>query len=160
MCIFTNTFPTELPITPPKPQNTTIKPPPGFPVAADNIESEGTTDKNNIKSHKRKDGSISLPDEGFHVIAVDPETGKGLKDWLTAKHYECGGRQAIECTSITFHDITPDSKTGQFNNVVLAHYESHPLVWGRPRYRVAQYEIDLQVSLHFEVQLSNFSQAS
>lgn len=65
-------------------------------------------------------GSTSKVPLGMHV--VDQETGKGLREFLLQKGTEMG-QQKTDLKSISFHDITPDMRTGEFQNQMLGHYD-------------------------------------
>ena len=85
----------------------------------------------------RKDGGIGFtPKSPLGMQLVDKETGKGLREFLLQKGKECGMRKR-ECKSITFHDFTPDMRTGNHRNILLGHYEADK---GE---RVNVYEVDL-----------------
>ncbi|PMD35020.1 hypothetical protein L207DRAFT_638481 [Hyaloscypha variabilis F] len=68
---------------------------------------------------------------------VDPNTGKGLREWLLSKGKEYGMRKR-ECRSISFHDFTPDMRSNGWSNKLLGHYAANSA--GE---RVDFYEIDL-----------------
>ncbi|KAH6713515.1 hypothetical protein BKA61DRAFT_457145, partial [Leptodontidium sp. MPI-SDFR-AT-0119] len=53
---------------------------------------------------------------------VDEKTGKGLREWLLSRGKETGTQRKRECRSISFHDFTPDMRTGMHANVLVAHY--------------------------------------
>ena len=71
--------------------------------------------------------------------SVDPNTGKGLREWLLSKGKEYGMRKR-ECRSISFHDFTPDMRSNGWSNKLLGHYAANSA--GE---RVDFYEIDLYV---------------
>jgi hypothetical protein len=72
---------------------------------------------------------------------VDPQTGKGLREWLLSKGKEFGMRKK-ECRSISFHDFTPDMRNNNWSNKLLGHF-----VGEGARERVDFYEVDLFVPL-------------
>lgn len=72
---------------------------------------------------------------GLHV--VDKDTGQGLREFLLQKGKE-GGMSKRECKSISIHDFTPDVRTLQHTNVLLAHYDVKD-----PGERCDVYEVDL-----------------
>jgi hypothetical protein len=69
-------------------------------------------------------------------MAVDPKTGAGLHNFLL-EHGYAGGHSMRVCRSITFHDFTPDIKTGAHRNVLLRHYEADMLA------EIHSYEVEL-----------------
>lgn len=71
------------------------------------------------------------------AIEVNPVTGEGLRDWLLTMGKKHGMRK-LECTNISFHDITPSPGSGNWANAVLAHYGK-----GDRGERVAVYETDM-----------------
>jgi hypothetical protein len=104
------------------------------------------TDKGGVKAKTaaRNSGGIGRVDSGIGLMpksplgmhVVDKETGKGLREFMLQKGKECGMRKR-ECKSITFHDFTPDMRTGNHKNVLLGHYGVEK---GE---RVDVYEVDL-----------------
>jgi hypothetical protein len=66
-------------------------------------------------------GAGFVPKSPLGMQTVDKETGKGLREFLLQKGKECGMRKR-GCKSITFHDFTPDMRTGSHQNVLLGHY--------------------------------------
>ncbi|KAG4427821.1 hypothetical protein IFR05_016695, partial [Cadophora sp. M221] len=95
---------------------------------------------------RRKDSGIYLPSQrsplspispwGFNQ--VDEKTGKGLREWLLSRGKETGTQRKRECRSISFHDFTPDMRTGMHANVLVAHYNG-----GGLHERADVYEVDL-----------------
>ncbi|KAE9365776.1 hypothetical protein N431DRAFT_472371 [Stipitochalara longipes BDJ] len=69
--------------------------------------------------------------------SVDPNTGKGLREWLLSKGKEFGMRKR-ECRSISFHDFTPDMRNNGWSNKLLGHYTAKSA-----SERVDFYEVDL-----------------
>jgi hypothetical protein len=69
---------------------------------------------------------------------VDEVTGAGLREWLLSQGKMNGSLKKQICKSISFHDFTPDQKTGRFSNILLAHYAV-----GNVNERVDVYEVDL-----------------
>jgi hypothetical protein len=100
------------------------------------------TDKGGMKAKsiarggKRDNGIGFVPKSPIGMQTVDKKTGKGLREFMLQKGKECGMRKQ-ECKSITFHDFTPDMRSGQHSNVLLGHYGVEK---GE---RVDVYEVDL-----------------
>ncbi|ESZ98110.1 hypothetical protein SBOR_1489 [Sclerotinia borealis F-4128] len=53
--------------------------------------------------------------------SVNPITGQGLRDYLLTRALITGSKKR-ECRSISFHDFTPDVRTGEFRNELLEHF--------------------------------------
>ncbi|KAH7346813.1 hypothetical protein BKA65DRAFT_585886 [Rhexocercosporidium sp. MPI-PUGE-AT-0058] len=95
---------------------------------------------------RRKDSGIYLPQQRsplspispFPFGQVDEKTGKGLREWLLSRGKETGTQRKRECRSISFHDFTPDMRTGTHSNVLVAHYNG-----GGLHERADVYEVDL-----------------
>jgi hypothetical protein len=67
-----------------------------------------------------------------------------LRESLLMHGRQLYGNQArTELRSITFHDLTPDMRTGGFKNEMLAHFEADPA----GRTRLVSYEVDVFVPL-------------
>jgi hypothetical protein len=108
--------------------------------------SKSGTDKGGMKakSASRIAGGIarigsgvgSIPKTPLGMQAVDNETGKGLREFLLQKGKECGMRKR-QCKNISFHDFTPDMRTGNHKNLLLGHYAAEK------GDRVDVYEVDL-----------------
>ncbi|KAG0652495.1 hypothetical protein D0Z07_0654 [Hyphodiscus hymeniophilus] len=98
--------------------------------------SGGTRAKSFARGPKKDPGIRFVPKSPVGLHAVDPKTGKGLREFLLQKGKECGMRKQ-ECSSITFHDFTPDMRTGNHQNVLLGHYGVENCE------RVDVYEVDL-----------------
>jgi hypothetical protein len=81
------------------------------------------------------------PLSSLNAPNVDPQTGKGLREWLLSKGKEFGMRKR-ECRSISFHDFTPDMRNNSWSNKLLGHF-----VGEGARERVDFYELDLYVPL-------------
>ena len=103
-----------------------------------------STDKGGVKAisaarGKRNKSLGFAPKSPIGMQAVDKKTGKGLREFLLQKGKECGMRKQ-ECNSITFHDFTPDMRSGYHNNALLGHYGVNA---GEKGERIDVYEIDL-----------------
>ncbi|KAF7902753.1 hypothetical protein EAF00_002656 [Botryotinia globosa] len=57
----------------------------------------------------------------FFPPSVNPYTGEGLREYLLARASMTGSVKR-ECRSISFHDFTPDVRTGEFRNQLLVHF--------------------------------------
>lgn len=57
----------------------------------------------------------------FFPSSVNPHTGEGLRDYLLTRAAITGSKKR-ECRSISFHDFTPDVRTGEFRNQLLVHF--------------------------------------
>jgi hypothetical protein len=68
---------------------------------------------------------------------IDKKMGVGLREFLLSKGKETGTMRKRECKSITFCDFTPDLRSGDHRNVLLAHYSVEK---GE---RIDVYEVDL-----------------
>lgn len=93
----------------------------------------------NAKSHTRggrRDSGLGFSKRKMGLWSIDMKTGKGLREFLLQQGRECGMRKQ-ECKSISFHDFTPDMRTGMHQNVLLGHYTAEE---GE---RVDVYEVDL-----------------
>jgi hypothetical protein len=67
-----------------------------------------------------------------------------LRESLLMHGRQLYGNQArTELRSLTFHDLTPDMRTGDFKNEMLAHFEADPA----GRTRLVSYEVDVFVPL-------------
>lgn len=53
--------------------------------------------------------------------SVNQQTGEGLREYLLARALITGSKKR-ECRSISFHDFTPDLRTGEFRNELLEHF--------------------------------------
>ncbi|KAH9217041.1 hypothetical protein DL95DRAFT_444927 [Leptodontidium sp. 2 PMI_412] len=119
--------------------------PPGLPNTLSPSFSPRTSSASNTND-RRKDSGIYLPSQrsplspispwGFNQ--VDEKTGKGLREWLLSRGKETGTQRKRECRSISFHDFTPDMRTGMHANVLVAHYSG-----GGLHERADVYEVDL-----------------
>ncbi|CZT07591.1 uncharacterized protein RAG0_12998 [Rhynchosporium agropyri] len=100
-------------------------------------------------NNRRKDSGISMHQQsqqrsplspispfGFHQ--VDEKTGNGLREWLLRRGKETGTQRKRGCRSISFHDFTPDMRTGLHANILVAHYNG-----GGLHERTDVYEVDL-----------------
>ncbi|TAQ86320.1 hypothetical protein B7494_g5359 [Chlorociboria aeruginascens] len=75
-------------------------------------------------------------------MQIDAKTGKGLREFLLLKGKEMGMRKK-ECRGISFHDFTPDMRTGGHRNVLLGHYGIRGGGLGSSRERIEWCEVDL-----------------
>ncbi|TEY52439.1 hypothetical protein BOTCAL_0258g00090 [Botryotinia calthae] len=57
----------------------------------------------------------------FFPPSVNPHTGEGLREYLLQRASMTGSAKR-ECRSISFHDFTPDVRTGEFRNELLVHF--------------------------------------
>lgn len=57
----------------------------------------------------------------FFPPSVNPYTGEGLREYLLSRASMTGSVKR-ECRSISFHDFTPDVRTGEFRNQLLVHF--------------------------------------
>ncbi|TGO80372.1 hypothetical protein BELL_0008g00060 [Botrytis elliptica] len=57
----------------------------------------------------------------FFPPSVNPYTGEGLREYLLSRASITGSVKR-ECRSISFHDFTPDVRTGEFRNQLLVHF--------------------------------------
>ncbi|KAF7960798.1 hypothetical protein EAE96_000471 [Botrytis aclada] len=57
----------------------------------------------------------------FFPPSVNPYTGEGLREYLLTRASITGSVKR-ECRSISFHDFTPDVRTGEFRNQLLVHF--------------------------------------
>ncbi|KAF7864001.1 hypothetical protein EAF04_006966 [Stromatinia cepivora] len=57
----------------------------------------------------------------FFPSSVNPHTGEGLREYLLRRALLTGSKKR-ECRSISFHDFTPDVRTGEFRNQLLVHF--------------------------------------
>ncbi|KAJ8066075.1 hypothetical protein OCU04_005167 [Sclerotinia nivalis] len=57
----------------------------------------------------------------FFPSSVNPHTGEGLREYLLTRALLTGSKKR-ECRSISFHDFTPDVRTGEFRNRLLVHF--------------------------------------
>ncbi|TGO65673.1 hypothetical protein BOTNAR_0075g00230 [Botryotinia narcissicola] len=57
----------------------------------------------------------------FFPPSVNPYTGEGLREYLLTRASMTGSVKR-ECRSISFHDFTPDVRTGDFRNQLLVHF--------------------------------------
>ncbi|KAI9648267.1 hypothetical protein NHQ30_002899 [Ciborinia camelliae] len=57
----------------------------------------------------------------FFPPSVDRHTGQGLREYLLTRALITGSKKR-ECRSISFHDFTPDLRTGEFRNELLVHF--------------------------------------
>ncbi|KAK0103715.1 hypothetical protein ONS95_005722 [Cadophora gregata] len=94
---------------------------------------------------RRKDSGVSLPFRSplspispWGFGQVDEKTGKGLREWLLSRGKETGTQRKRECRTISFHDFTPDMRTGEHANDLVAHYNG-----GGLHERADVYEVDL-----------------
>lgn len=104
--------------------------------ASSGTDKGGMKAKSHARGGRRESGIGLVPKSPVGMQSVDKKTGKGLREFLLQKGKECGMRKQ-ECKSITFHDFTPDMRTGQHQNVMLGHYAAE---MGE---RVDVYEVDL-----------------
>ncbi|KAH7397606.1 hypothetical protein BKA64DRAFT_753169 [Cadophora sp. MPI-SDFR-AT-0126] len=111
--------------------------------------SPGFSPRNHFSSasgpDRRKDSGIGLssrsplsPISPWGFNQIDEKTGKGLREWLLSRGKETGTQRKRECRSISFHDFTPDMRTGEHENVLVAHYNR-----GGLHERADVYEVDL-----------------
>ncbi|EDN96090.1 predicted protein [Sclerotinia sclerotiorum 1980 UF-70] len=56
----------------------------------------------------------------FPSSSVNPHTGEGLREYLLTRALLTGSKKRV-CRSISFHDFTPDVRTGEFYNRLLVH---------------------------------------
>lgn len=95
-----------------------------------------------VVDNRRKDSGVGLMSPISPIFAsgsqVDEATGAGLREWLLSHGKMNGSIKKRVCKSISFHDFTPEKKTGRFSNVLLAHYAV-----GSSSERVDVYEVDL-----------------
>ncbi|CCD53611.1 hypothetical protein BofuT4_P136560.1 [Botrytis cinerea T4] len=63
----------------------------------------------------------------FFPPSVNPHTGEGLREYLLQRASMTGSSKK-ECRSISFHDFTPDLRTGEFRNELLVHFGVDGLV--------------------------------
>lgn len=89
--------------------------------------SNSGTDKGGMMAKAHARGGIREvfvpPPRTLFLCDIDKKTGKGLREFLLQKGRECGARKQ-ECKSITFHDFTPDMRSGAHQNVLLGHYSA------------------------------------
>ncbi|KUJ15153.1 uncharacterized protein LY89DRAFT_783358 [Mollisia scopiformis] len=71
-------------------------------------------------------------------MEIDKETGEGLRSWLLKVGTGNGSLKKKECKSISFHDITQEMMSGQFSNVLVAHYNNEKV-----DQKIEAYELDL-----------------
>lgn len=115
----------------------TTSPNQGFTNFSRPSDKGGVKAKSGARGNGRKDGGIGfIPKSPIGMQGVDMKSGKGLRELLLQKGKECGMRKR-ECKSISFHDFTPDMRSGSHRNVLLGHYEA-----GNGQ-RVDVYEVDL-----------------
>ncbi|TGO89458.1 hypothetical protein BPOR_0108g00050 [Botrytis porri] len=57
----------------------------------------------------------------FFPPSVNPHTGEGLRAYLLSRASITGSVKR-ECRSISFHDFTPNVRTGEFRNQLLVHF--------------------------------------
>ncbi|TGO37783.1 hypothetical protein BHYA_0089g00220 [Botrytis hyacinthi] len=57
----------------------------------------------------------------FFPPSVNPYTGEGLREYLLSRASMTSSVKR-ECRSISFHDFTPDLRTGEFRNQLLVHF--------------------------------------
>ncbi|KAF5871809.1 uncharacterized protein Bfra_008833 [Botrytis fragariae] len=57
----------------------------------------------------------------FFPPSVNPYTGEGLRAYLLSRASMTGSVKR-ECRSISFHDFTPNVRTGEFRNQLLVHF--------------------------------------
>lgn len=69
-------------------------------------------------------------------LDVDEETGQGLLYFLLQQSKKLGYKRQV-CKSISFHDFTPDIKTGAHQNVLLKYYSTEGMG------TITSYEVDL-----------------
>ena len=109
----------------------------GFAGSTKQVVAGGMKAKSASRGGERKESGIGfVPKSPVGMQAIDKETGKGLREFFLQKGKECGMRKQ-ECKSISFHDFTPDMRTGNHQNVLLGHYGVEK---GE---RVDVYEVDL-----------------
>ncbi|CZR58284.1 uncharacterized protein PAC_08175 [Phialocephala subalpina] len=99
------------------------------------IDNTNSANNDNAQSF---DSNLQSPPAQSGFFQIDPETGKGLREWLLKVSKENGTLKKKSCKSISFHDFTADMKTGAFSNVLVSHYNDEG-----PRQRVDAYEVDL-----------------
>jgi hypothetical protein len=97
-----------------------------------------------LPPERRRDSGLAFgfsnPHSPLNSPQVDPETGKGLREWLLSKGKEFGMCKK-ECRSISFHDFTPDMRNNTWSNKLLGHFAVGEGREGRER--VDYYEVDL-----------------
>ncbi|KAA8574826.1 hypothetical protein EYC84_004071 [Monilinia fructicola] len=57
----------------------------------------------------------------FFPPSVNPNTGQGLREYLLTRALITGSKKR-ECRSISFHDFTPNLRSGEFRNELLEHF--------------------------------------
>lgn len=66
----------------------------------------------------------SIGSESVSLLMPDNcSINKNLHEILLKAGKENGTLKRKQCTSISFHDITPDIATGKFSNTLLGHYD-------------------------------------
>lgn len=110
-----------------------------------NISLSPTSAAKRRSGERRKDSGVALARGPLRPLSpfgfggqVDELTGKGLREWLLSRGKEMGGQRRRECRNIAFHDFTPNMRTGDHSNVLVACYNG-----GGLHERVDAYELDL-----------------
>ncbi|KAB8304234.1 hypothetical protein EYC80_003652 [Monilinia laxa] len=72
-------------------------------------------------TQQREAREVPVQTKPFFPASVNPHTGQGLREYLLTRALITGSTKR-ECRSISFHDFTPNLRSGEFRNELLEHF--------------------------------------